>query len=302
MSTDTSEIAAHLSDEGLERSAFARLAVEAIAVARGIKPAARFTAPRDRAQEFCKVLTRSGMETAEYNPEPEEWGYRHATRAERRARSVCDVRVYYAPSKTELDAVLEMQRAKDEPELGRMLGYPDCCVGINSLFTSLPMTDMVRVARAAGARDWRLNVFLTEMDVGLGSPYYLISHFPCRLSCPASIGYAHSVFEAVSEAVPRFADQLQCLLSLPVLLRDERKPPDSRRYGNFGCLLHGITVDDNVFYDTWRSLRLSDNLEDAALDRADCLTRDGFDINLLRARTGEVVNRLDGERWQLVTF
>ena len=293
---------APLLNEALADSAFAHLAVEAVAVARHLKPAARFTARRDRAEKFCELLHRAGMKSAEYEPEPEEWGYRHATAAEREARSARDVRVYYALDEASLARVMDAQRARDEDEIGRALGYPECCIGINSLLGNLTMTDMLRVARTGGERDWHLNIFLTEMDLASGSPYYLISHFPCRLGCPASIAYATAVFDALCEAAPDFADKLRNLLSLPVLLRDEREPPDSRRYGNFGCLLHGVAVDGNVFYNGWSSLRRGDDLEDAALSHGDCLAPDGDDINVLRTQTGEVVARLNGEQWQLVSF
>jgi hypothetical protein len=302
MTPVVTELAAHLAPEALERSPFGRIAVEAIAVAAGIKPAARFTASLSEAGDFCKVLADAGMELEEYVPEPGEWGYRYATRAEREAFTASHVRVYYAVTRQDLGRVIDAQRARDDEALGKTLGYPDCCIATNLLLGNLSMTDMVRVARTGGTRNWRLNIFLTEMDGARGAQYYLISHFPCSLRCQPSIAYAEAVYKVLREVAPGFAQALEDHLSLPVLLRDERTPLEARRYGNFGCLLHGVTIDNMVLYHHWQSFRSCDDLADAGLDRADCLARDGLDINVIRTETGKILGRLGGDRWQLVTF
>lgn len=289
-------------DDEIVGRPFARLAVEAVAVSHGLKPAARFTARRADAASACQWLNRAGLATATYEPQPGEWGYRHATPAERAACTASDVRVYYSANVDSLDLAMAAQYARNDEALGRALGYPDCCIAANRLLGGLPTTDMVRVARTARPRDWRLNIFLTEMDMPHGSPFYLISHFPCRLCCPASIAYAAAVHDALVDTLPRFAAKLDALLSLPVLLRDEQEPPASRRRGNFGCVLHGLATDDAVLYDSWHSLRREDRLTDAALDRGDCLTWDDGGIDVVRISSGECVGRLGSDRWQLVTF
>ncbi len=301
MRTAQRDLAARLAPDALQSTVFARLAVEAIAVAEGLKPAARFTACASEASEFRRILSEAGMAVESYVPEPDEWGYRHATPAEREVFTERDVRVYYAAGKRELAAAIDAQRARDDQALGRALGYPDCCITANLILGGLSMTDMVRVARTRGRRDWRLNIFLTEMD-SRPPQYYLISHFPCRLGCPASIDYAASLYEVLTAVSPQFAAELKDFLSLPVLLRDERRPPENRRYGNYGCVLHGVTVGDMVLYRSWQSLRKSDDLADAGLDSADCLARDEHGVNLFRTETGEQVAWLDAEKWQLVTF
>lgn len=280
----------------------ARIAVEAIAVVEGLKPAARFTASRGAAKRLIAMIEAAGMIADIYVPTPAEWGYRHATEGERAAASARDVRVYFAASESALREALEAQKRRDDLTLGLALGYPPCCIAMNDMFGALPMTDMVRVGRSRGAHDWRLNIFLTEMEIGLGSPYYLVSHFPCSLACAPSIAYAEALHRALQRHAPRFAVTVADLLTRPVLLRDEREPPDERRYGNFGGLLDGGVIGDNVFFRRWRSLRSSDRLAAAALDDADMIVDEGDRLLIMRSATQEVVARLESDRWRLVTF
>ncbi|MBN3003474.1 hypothetical protein JW897_06960 [Chromobacterium alkanivorans] len=280
----------------------ARIAVEALAVLAGLKPLARFTAGGDSAARLCALLDACGLRHGQYVPPPDDWGYRHATAAERAAFSRSDARVYYARDAEALEQGLDAQRRQDNVALGRALGYPACCIAANEYFGAAPMTDLLRVARTPGGRDWRLNVFLTEMEVGRGSPYYLISHFPCHLGCRASIDYAAALLDALRDAVPAFAAQLERLLPLPLLLRDEEEPPEARRYGNFGAQLYGGGVGDAVFYQGWRPLRASDRLPEARLDQGDCIAWQQEDLCVLSARDGREVARLPTERWHLVAF
>jgi hypothetical protein len=297
------DLAERLKTSDLDSDLFAGVAVEAIAVAAGLKPAARFTASAIRARAVEELLVSAGMQVEEYVPEPQDWGYKYATLKEREAFTSHDVRVHFAAHRRALKRATDAQRARDDQELGRALGYPECCIAANALLGNLSMTDMVRVARSSPVRDWRLNIFLTEMDSGPGSRYYLISHFPCHLNCSASSGYAAEVHRTLRLYHPEFARRLEAYLSLPVLLRDERTPSANRRHGNFGCILYGVAIGDTVLYDRWRSLRVCDDMADARLDLADCLVRDEEGgIHLINTGTGETFDLLEADRWQLLTF
>lgn len=302
MTSAASLIAKHLEQRNRSESPLARIAVEALAVLADVKPAARFTADRADAAVMRVYLAEAGLQSAEFEPTPEEWGYRHATPEERLARSRRDVRVYYAASAERLHAAIDAQERRDDDGLGQALGYPSCCIGANEVLGRMPIADMVRVARMDSRADWRLNIFLTEMDYGKGSPYYLISHFPCYLGCAQSAAYAGAVLDALRPEAPGFVADLEHLLHLSVLLRDERDPPEHRRYGNFGALLHGIAEGERVFYSGWRSLRGVDDLADAQLAEGDMLERSEAAILVKCTSTDETVARLGADRWHLVTF
>ncbi|MEA3062541.1 MAG: hypothetical protein QOJ94_2322 [Sphingomonadales bacterium] len=296
-------IAACLGSEHPARHPAARIAVEAVAVAAGHKPSGRFTASRKSAAVLVPGLEQMGLVTGTYDPAPEEWGYRRATAEERAAASVRDIRIYYAKSRAALEAVLDAQARRDDEALGEALGYPSCCVGANLLLGSLPMTDMVRVARCAGERpDWRLNLFLTELEPAEGSPWYLVSHFPCSLGCRASAAYAEALRRSLEATAARFTRRLETLLRLPILLRDERDPPEERRYGNSGAMLRGATVGKTVFYDGWRSLREGDDLADARLGRGRAIASTPHSLEILDGERAEPVAVLDRAHWALVPF
>lgn len=293
--------------EQLDRSArraspVARIAVEALAVVAGVKPAARFTATREHAALMHSVLSAVGLRCASFEPRPEEWGYRLATDEERLARSRSDVRVYYARSREALDAVMAAQERRDDDALGAALGYPPCCIAASAVLGRLPMTDMVRVARMDTDADYRLNIFLTEMGLGHGSPYYLASHFPCHLACRESIARAEEVRSVVGAEAPAFCDELTAVLHLPVLLRDERSPPPSRRHGNFGAVLHGLSTPSGVLYGGFRTLRPTDDLSDARLDQGNLLRATDEALEVRHTARDERVALLGRDRWHLVVF
>lgn len=293
--------------EGLERAdaaqdRAARIGVEFLAVRGGIKPSGRFTASRKSAAELVERLKHESMCVDTYDPDPLEWGYRRATLAERDAATRRDIRVYYACTPAALDAAMQAQVAKDDDALGLALGYPPCCIAANAVLGTLEMTDMVRVARCPGnSPDWRLNLFLTELEVGAGSPWYLISHFPCSLSCAQSIAYASAVLAELSATVPGFAARLEDALRLPVLVRDERDPPEARRYGNSGAILHGMTVAGTTCYSGWVALRNGDTMVDAGLAQGHAIRCNGADLEVL-GHGERIVARLDRLAWALVPF
>jgi hypothetical protein len=302
MTTTAPRLAELLAADRVGATPAAPTLVEALAVLEGLKPAGRFTTRRRDAGAVTGVLEEAGLRVAVVSPRPEDWGYRHASGDERRALSERDVRLYYALEPEALAEVVGAEEDRDDARLGHALGYPACCIAVNAIATGMAMTDMVRVARSPGPADWRLNIFLTEWETGAGSPYYLVSHFPCHLACARSAAYAADVLAMLQRAIPAFAESLEALLRLPVLLRDELEPPPSRRHGNYGALIHGIAHDGCVVYDGWRPLRGADLLPEARLDSGGSLRRSGSDVEVLSSHTGTPVALLEGEHWQLVTF
>lgn len=279
-----------------------RIAIEVLAVSRGLKPSGRLTASRASAPAILEFLEARGLVARTYDPEPEEWGYRLATMYERELASRNDLRIYYARDDRSLDAVYDAQVSRDDPALGRALGYPDCCIAMNDALQPLEMADMVRVARFAGTSpDWRLNIFLTELELPGGSPYYLVSHFPCSLDCEASIAYASRLLQAISALDPRFARDLETALRMPVLLRDERNPPEERRFGNSGAILQGATFDETIVYGAWHSLRRRDDLADANLGKSGWITS-GSDAIWVHSDHSRDPVRLDRMAWVTVAF
>jgi hypothetical protein len=82
-------------------------------------------------------------------------------------------------------------------ELGRLLGYPECCV---RAFADLPVQDDVHVCAALLAPEppqalpWELQ-FLPPLDS-------LVLHYPCRLDCASSLGLARRTAAALETAAP----------------------------------------------------------------------------------------------------
>lgn len=89
-------------------------------------------------------------------------------------------------------------------ELGRLLGYPQCCIDFfcknfneNNTNLELPPTNQ-----------WT-NLSLRDKDA------VLLSHFPCSSDCVESIKLAQKYFEAISQADPERGKELVIFMNLP---------------------------------------------------------------------------------------
>jgi hypothetical protein len=103
-------------------------------------------------------------------------------------------------------------------QLGRLLGYPRCCVEgfvASSAQRRNPEVHRASLARTTGRCAGRLNV----LDLGV---FHWLSWYPCRFDCPLSQAYADAVANLVARVQPSFAARIDEVLACPrLLLLDE---------------------------------------------------------------------------------
>ncbi len=99
--------------------------------------------------------------------------------------------VYFSRDLDTAQALRRFDETDDHEAVGRILGYPDCC--INSFCeppNAVQTTDPV-LARYADGRviRWEVNVSLMCYDVSI------LSHIPCSECCATSLALARSLYE-----------------------------------------------------------------------------------------------------------
>lgn len=105
-------------------------------------------------------------------------------------------------------------------ELGRLLGYPRCCV--EAFITRLDQAasssvgtgeDYQAVEHALGRT---LNAHGRLNPAPLDGQSSLVSHYPCRFDCELSLRYAEAIFGEFSRRWPRRDDEARGRLMTPV--------------------------------------------------------------------------------------
>ena len=106
-------------------------------------------------------------------------------------------------SKNEEKALLASyyELVNNDTELGKLLGYPNCCIKF--------------FCQHFGKDNPNLELLPTNLYTNLSQRHQdavLLSHFPCRSDCPASITLAQQYLMVLQEAEPGRADELLKLL------------------------------------------------------------------------------------------
>src|SRR5690606_22633614 len=84
------------------------------------------------------------------------------------------------------------ERAPFVREMGRLLGYPDCCV---EAYARAPLQDdATHIARLSEAHEGRL---APEQN---WTAFRLFSHSPCKPSCEATARLGRKTFEALARS------------------------------------------------------------------------------------------------------
>jgi len=128
------------------------------------------------------------------------------------ARSRCAVYVSQTVSLAEeaRDADAMGKGQEDAVAMGRLLGYPRCCV---EAFTALPVRYPNRVPiSAAAGRTRRFEPLLNNLSL---RRFTFIAHFPCRFDCAESLAQAERVRAAMSAANSEVTREVVRLLGMP---------------------------------------------------------------------------------------
>ncbi|MEC9071077.1 MAG: hypothetical protein VX938_01805, partial [Myxococcota bacterium] len=109
-----------------------------------------------------------------------------------------------------LDRMAADDADHDARELGRLLGYPDCCV---EAFCALERRWPNRLPiLAAAERTERFEPRLNNLAL---DRFAWIAHFPCRYDCVESLALANAAAESLSARSPELVAALDELLALP---------------------------------------------------------------------------------------
>lgn len=100
--------------------------------------------------------------------------------------------------------------------MGRLLGYPDCCIeAFVEAGPAASTSDLLRAAlRRSGGFDWRLNCLDPR------SPLTLVPHVPCAFDCRPSAALAQKVADSLDGIFPFLGGTARQLLGRPVLFLD----------------------------------------------------------------------------------
>jgi hypothetical protein len=129
------------------------------------------------------------------------------------ARDAADLVARYARSQ---DGDAPLDPADFSRSLGRLLGYPECCIqAFTSAGPGATTSSLLRDAhRRSGAFHWQLNVLDPV------SPFTLIPHLPCRFDCPASLDMASRLSVALDDVFPFLQGAVRDALGRPWLWWD----------------------------------------------------------------------------------
>jgi len=202
--------------------------IEYIAFRVGLKPALRLAPGRGLARERTRAEAQGLATRVRVGGSGRELLY--IARDERRATALSEAE---ALSLCGTDASIEGHR-----ELGRLLGYPRCCVDafVTRLADLQPQAhdaseDYLAVHDALGRTKiahGRLN------PTPRGGESTLISYYPCRFDCTLSLRYGEALFRKIAGRWPHRADEIRRWLMEPVTLTaaGTRLPADASSEGD----------------------------------------------------------------------
>ncbi|XOA42780.1 MAG: DUF483 domain-containing protein [Candidatus Nealsonbacteria bacterium] len=102
-----------------------------------------------------------------------------------------------------------------EPEkLGRLMGYPSCCIDsyMECMNANKNIFGCMNITKDSSFP------FLINPFTKLVSNAYLISHFPCSLSCKKSLKLAKAISKLIQSNYPRFYKKIYQYCHFPVLV------------------------------------------------------------------------------------
>lgn len=192
--------------------------VHLLAVAEGVRPAGRVAVdPADLAGQVALIrevgLAHEVVEDPPQDQDRARAGEVHVffARDPAMARRVADLERAFVRAERGPDA---MGAAAFAREMGRALGYPECCIeAFVAAGPGATTDDLHRQAHArSGAFWWPLNV------LDSCSAYHLIPHIPCRFDCGPSLVMAQAVHARLDRLFPGLGGAVEVQLKRPVLV------------------------------------------------------------------------------------
>jgi hypothetical protein len=183
-------------------------------VAMGLRPACRLRINRARLPVMADTVERLSIKMlvghdsvvpheANNRASFSEWSHRETLSP----RSLGDCYVYLCSDYVYGQRLRRCDEAGDESAVGKLLGYPDCCV---KAFNERGLTGddpVVAMYDDSSPIDWRLNVSLLRFDLTL------LNHVACRADCSSSRALATQYHELLETVEPDEAAKLRQVLS-----------------------------------------------------------------------------------------
>lgn len=193
---------------------------ECLLVAKHVKPAARLVIASSHIKQATAYITSLGLSYAfsslhVYASCDHRLGYSNkgVVSAPNEHTSVL---MYIARTSELAHQVCVAEQQHNERMVGTLLGYPACCIDffIRCAHRKHSDNDYVEPMIIASDHsnldettyDWHTNIFARYGD------YPLLSHFPCSLSCKASMSLGAKYFRVICEHDQHWAEQLKLFL------------------------------------------------------------------------------------------
>jgi hypothetical protein len=145
---------------------------------------------------------------------------------------------YLSLDSAKAKAAFEAEKNNDKKTLGRLLGYPDCCVENFIEYNSKHDPDfMIRAFLSTAIRPsfYCNSIFNLESKISSSQAellnchpeifrdsfyLFLIGHIPCSLDCKRSIKIGKKTLEILRKKIPSLAKEIEFVLKKPVLYFD----------------------------------------------------------------------------------
>ncbi|GEM_PF-705611 len=196
-------------------------AIEVLLVLEGVKPVARFPMAEYDVPDVAAFCSAHGLASVRSDYKilkfvPLDKGYANkGYRMPVTSPMIGDVFIYLALSPELAQEAKMADYMDDHAALGKLLGYPECCVRFfaENAGAVKDDDDYVRLAlRHSSVRHAELNILPRYFDVTL------LSHFPCSFDCSTSLQLATRYLETIRKHSYGLAEHVMNTLRKPAIL------------------------------------------------------------------------------------
>lgn len=205
--------------------------VELMCVDSGLKPALRTLIPRAEISKVTRILESRKLHFIFSEHAYSEFTYR----LEKTGTGGCHI-LYASKSRATVDKLNRIDNEDpfvENSEIGRILGYPDCCI---ELFSSIRDIKRHEYLRIMIKNSKRLRAPLNIIE----AKFAVVSHYPCSFDCPHSLSMADDILDLMKQRHPAAAAKYSDFLSAPFLFS-----PETDTYFRFGKT---SKVERDIFY------------------------------------------------------